>query len=271
MAGVIVDTLGLRRPWIASALELDAFHEQMSQSSLVITLGGDGTILRAARVVSLYEVPILGVNLGRVGFIAEIRADQALDKIPHYINGDSWVEERIMLTASVSSENRGNSTKELETVHALNDIVLGRGTVSNLIDIETRIDEALLATYRADALIVATPTGSTGYALSAGGAILHPQVGGIIIQPVASHLCMSSCLVIPAEASIELILKGPYQAILSIDGYLQFDLSPGDRVSIKKSPHLARFLRGHPKSNYYASLTRRLGVGLPNVPGNSNS
>ena len=156
LAGVIVDTLGLGRPWIASALELDAFHEQMSQSSLVITLGGDGTILRAARVASLYEVPILGVNLGRVGFIAEIRADQALDKIPHYINGDSWIEERIMLPASVFSENRGNAAKELETAHALIDIVLGRGTVSNLIDIETRIDEALLATYRADALIVAT-------------------------------------------------------------------------------------------------------------------
>ncbi len=267
----VKDGLGLNETWLASALDVEQFHQQMERTSLVITFGGDGTILRAAHLSSPYSVPILGVNLGRVGFIAEIKADQALEKIPHYLDGDSWIEERLMLMATLLPGGKGANGDGREAIHALNDVVVGRGTESNMIDIEARIDGALFTTYRADGLIVATATGSTGYSLSAGGPIVHPEMKVIILQPVASHLCMSECVVIPSEASVELKLHGPYDATLSIDGFSHFNLSPGDRVVVQKSPHMARFLRAHPRSRFYGTLTQRLGIGTPRMPNNGEN
>ncbi len=263
LARALVEALHLgESSWVAPTLEVEEFQERMAHTSLVITLGGDGTILRTARVASPHSVPILGVNLGRVGFIAEVSADQALEKVPQYINGDAWIEERLMLMATVlPKEREGYSEERLTTLHALNDVVLSRSTISNMINIEARINGAPLTTYRADGVIVATPTGSTGYALSAGGAILYPQAKDILIQPVASHLCMDTCLVLPPQASIELTLRGPYQAILSVDGFLQLDISPGDTLRVQQSPYTARFLRGHPETQFYATLTKRLGIG----------
>ena len=259
----VVDSLKLSNAWIASAMDMGSSYERIPGTSLIITLGGDGTILRAAGAAAPYGVPILGVNLGRIGFIAEIKSNHIIEKIARYIEGDSWVEERLMLKARVAPGGDGPLE---EPVSALNDVVIGRDIASNLIDIEVRIDGAPLTTYRADAVIVATPTGSTGYSLSAGGPVLHPQVRNMLIQPVASHLSMSSSLVVPESASIELILKGPYEAMLSVDGFSHFLLRLGDMIHVERSEHTARFLRSHPETRFYSTLTERLGIGVPTVP-----
>ncbi len=163
------------------------------------------------------------------------------------------------------------SEEEREPLHALNDVVLSRGAVSGMIELETRIDGALFTTYRADGVIVATPTGSTGYALSAGGAILHPQAMDILLQPVASHLCLNACLVLPGKASIEFTVFPPHEAALSVDGFLHRSLSPDDKVRVQQSPYKARFLRGHPRTQYYATLTKRLGLGPSKVSWNDDT
>jgi NAD+ kinase len=260
LANSIATSLHLSKVWIASTMELEKFNQEIVDSSLVITLGGDGTILVGARFASPYDVPILGVNMGRVGFIAEIRGNNVEKKIARYLNGNSWVEERLMLTAQVLSD-RENLLDTSISSYALNDAVIGRGIVSNMIDLEAYIDGAYLTTYRADALIVATSTGSTGYSLSAGGPILHPETKNILIQPVASHLSLNSCLVIPESASIEVILQGDYEATLSLDGFSHFKLLPRDKIVIRKSPYSAKFLRRFPKNGFYSNLKMLLRLG----------
>ena len=268
LANSIAASLHLNQVWIASTLDLEKFNQQIVDSSLVITLGGDGTILIGARFASPYGVPILGVNMGRVGFIAEIRGGNVEKKIAKYLNGNSWVEERLMLVAEVLSDRKSLLDTSVLS-YALNDAVIGRGTVSNMIDLEAYIDGAYLTTYRADALIVATPTGSTGYSLSAGGPILHPETKNILVQPVASHLSLNSCLVIPESASIEVILQGDYEATLSLDGFSYFKLLPGDKIMVRKSPYSAKFLRRFPKNGFYSNLNMLLRLG-PTEPRNEN-
>ena len=260
LANSIATSLHLSKVWIASTMELEKFDKEIIDSSLVITLGGDGTILIGARFASPSGVPILGVNMGRVGFIAEIRGNNIKEKIATYLNGDFWVEERLMLVAKVLSE-RENVMGTSVSSYALNDAVIGRGNVSNMIDLEAYIDGAYLTTYRADALIVATPTGSTGYSLSAGGPILYPETKNILVQPVASHLSLNSCLVIPESSSIEVILHGDYEATLSLDGFSHFKLLPGDKIVVNKSPYSAKFLRSFPKNGFYSNLNMLLSLG----------
>lgn len=249
--------------WVAPAGELDVAKETLTNTSAVITAGGDGTILRVARVVAPYGVPILGINLGRVGFMTELSLEEAESMIPGYLYESPRVEERMMLEASVAS---GGSGGPRLVSHALNDVVLARGQAVRLLDIEARIDGVMLATYRADGLIVATPTGSTGYALSAGGPIVYPEAKGVLIQPVAAHLSFQTGILASEESVIELRVNGGHEAVLSVDAFTDTVLGPDDVVVIKRSPHVARFLRKGPPAAFYSTLTHRLGVSGPQVP-----
>ena len=261
-AAALCDTLAnLRklqeRYWVASSSELDEGDDKLENTSAIITAGGDGTILRAVRVAAPHSVPILGINLGRVGFMTELAADEAVEKIPAYLNGSPRVEERTMLRASVRS--RSNEEVRVQ-VHALNDVVVSRGAVPRLLDVDIAIDGVPLTTYRSDGAIVATATGSTGYALSAGGPVLFPEARVMLIQPIAAHMGLQSGLIVPEDSVIELRVSGGNEAVLSVDGFTDTKLGPDDNVVIERSPYAARFLRSEPSGAFYATVTERLGV-----------
>ena len=249
--------------WIAPSAELDVAEETLVRTSAIITAGGDGTILRVARVVAPCSVPILGINLGRVGFMTELSVDGAESNIRWYLDGSPRVERRMMLEASVISAGQGEPRV---VAHALNDVALTRGAVARLLDIDTKIDGVLLTTYRADGLIAASPTGSTGYALSAGGPILHPEAREILVQPLAAHMSFNTGVVLSQDSVIELRVNGGHQAVLSVDGFTDTMIDPDDVVVIRRSPHTTRFLRKDPPAAFYSTLTQRLGVSGRQVP-----
>ena len=252
----IIESLGLRENcWASSASDLDGLEDRLNGTSPIVVVGGDGTILRTVRVIAPFSIPIVGVNMGRVGFMSELSVSEAIEKLPMYLDGTPRIEERMMLEAYVES---GPDRVRRHNVHALNDVVVGRGTASRLVDIATTVDGSPLTTYRADAVIVGTATGSTGYALSAGGPILYPEARAMLVQPLAAHTGLRDSLVLPEGAVVELEAAAGYTATLSVDGSLDAPLNAGDRVTILRSPYAARFLRAHPASEFYAALTRRL-------------
>ena len=261
LATSLVDSLGLQqRSWVASATDLEIAPDTLSNTSAVITAGGDGTILRVARLVSPYEVPIVGINMGRVGFMTELTVEEAPAKLPEYLNGASRVEERMMLRASLGSPA---GTAKGREIHALNDVVVSRGAAPQLLDINVTIDGVELTTYRADGVIVSTATGSTGYALSAGGPVLHPEARSMLLQPVAAHMSLRTGLIVRADSTVELAVGGGDDAVLSVDSFAEASVGREHSVRVERSRHVARFLRAEPPSTFYANLTHRLGIAGP--------
>ena len=236
--------------------KIDA-NDWLGKVDLFITVGGDGTILRASHMAARNGVAILGVNLGQLGFLTELRAEEAMEKIPGYLDGEVWIEERNMIEARVVTADPGAT----QIVHeALNEVAIGRREVAGLSMIGVTVDDEPLTTYRADAVIVSTATGSTGYALSAGGPILHPQSEDILITPVAPHLDKSWALVLPKSARVEVSFLSQQPGALAIDGFIDVPIGYGDTVKIVKGESVARFMRGNPPSHYYADLVRKLGL-----------
>ncbi|PKB66990.1 MAG: hypothetical protein BZY81_05830 [SAR202 cluster bacterium Io17-Chloro-G4] len=246
--------------WISPAENLDNFQDRAENTKLVITVGGDGTILRAAQLTAPNKIPIVGINMGRLGFMTELQVHEAMEKLPFYINNETRVEERFMIQATLVKGN--GDAQDRGTYHALNDVVLARGAVSRVVTITGYIDGAQLTTFRADAVILSTATGSTGYNLAVGGPILDIASDSLVLKPVAAHMGLTAALVLSPEVKVELSLEGYQDATLSIDGYVDYPMDPGDRVVVKQSPYRARFLRANPPSHYYATLTRRLGVSI---------
>ena len=234
--------------WVGSAWEIDKARSQLKDTELLLSVGGDGTVLRAAQVVIPASVPITGVNLGTLGFMTELATDEAETELPKLIAGKGWLDVRAMLEVTVGDK----------AFHALNDVVVGRGAIPRLVHIEARIDSQLLTIYRADGVIVATATGSTGYALAAGGPILPPQSQEKVLLPVVPHLSPGYPLVLKAGAVIELKIKALYQPSMSIDGHINLALANDDTVTVKLSRNVIRFLRIHPPESYYGSLEQRL-------------
>jgi NAD+ kinase len=233
--------------WRCSAWEEDKAKPQVPGTELILSIGGDGTILRSARIITPLSVPILGINLGRLGFVTEIDGDEVLSNLSDLLKGKGWIEERAMLEARVKNK----------TFHALNDVVL-RGVAVRLVNIEAEIDGTMLTTYRADGVIVATATGSTSYSLASGGPILHPQSKEIVLQPVSCHLGLSHALVLPPQSIVDLKVARKEKVVLSIDGQVELQLSDGQNVRVKLSPHIARFLRIHEPTYFYSSLWQKL-------------
>lgn len=258
LVGMLVESLKLQETsWIVSSTELGVASDTLANTLVIITAGGDGTILRVVREAAPYSVPILGINMGRVGFMTEVTVDEAAEKIPAYLVGSPRVEERMMLKASVTS--RGDTQPRLE-FHALNDVVVSRGAVARLLDLDLKIDGAPLATYRADGVIVSTATGSTGYALAAGGPILYPEARLMLIQPLAAHMSLQAGVIVPESSVLEIKIGGDREAVLSADGISDTALGPGDKAVIQCSSYVARFLRAAPPAAFYSSLTTRLGL-----------
>lgn len=255
MTKSVMDAIGLGEDcWLSAAEDLDNMRPVLHDTRFIVVAGGDGTILRVVRTTAEYDVPLVGINMGRIGFMAELQMQEAIEEIPSYMNGGARLEERMMLEVSV---RRGDDQEPSLTLHALNDVVVGRGGSARLLDILTTIDGVILTSYRADAVIVSTATGSTGYALSAGGPIMYPETKAMLIQPVAAHTGLRSGLILPDTTTLELQASDGHEAQLVVDGFTDTLLRGGDRVTIRRSEYVTRFLRRHAPTAFYAALTRR--------------
>ncbi len=245
------------RSWLAQA-DYDASAEAQAQGSdLIVSVGGDGTILRAVRLAVPHDIPILGVNMGKVGFMTELAGAEALERLPRYLNAEGWMEQRALLDVEV---NPGHGGPRSGNSWALNEVVVGRSAPARVVSVEARVDGAHVTTYQADGVIVATATGSTAYALAAGGPVLDPQSRELLLLAVSPHLCLANPIVVHQDAIVELAV-GPYHdAIASLDGHVDYPLKPGDVVRARRGPRAARFLRMQPRTYFYATLTRRLSV-----------
>jgi len=240
--------------WLCSAWEGEQAKAQASGTELILTVGGDGTILRAAQVAFPEQVPIIGVNLGRLGFMTELSAEEARQKLPALLEGGGWVDERAMLEA----ELQPGGSEPPSVFYALNDVVVARGAAVRVVYVEAAIDGEVLTTYKGDGVIVATATGSTGYSLAAGGPILHPRSEEFLLLPVMPHLSPAYPMVLPATAVVSLRLATTHQATLGIDGHINLPLASGAVITIKHSSRVGRFLRSRPETSFYALLEQKL-------------
>ncbi len=245
--------------WCATYEALPDRADALDSTDMVLTIGGDGTILRAVHEVAKKGIPVLGVNMGRVGFMSEIDSEDAPDGLGWYLAGRARVEERLMIHAEiVGAESR--------SFHALNDVVVGRGREVRIIDMRAVVNGAYLETYRADALVVATATGSTGYSLALGGPVMHPESDSFLLKPVAAHMSLQGGLILPPDATVEITLESDADAVLSADGFAGAPLHPGQTVRANVSRYRARFLRRGSAAAFYESLTRRLGMRQESMP-----
>ncbi|MBF0590682.1 MAG: NAD(+)/NADH kinase [Nitrospirae bacterium] len=205
---------------------------------MIIVLGGDGTMLSVARLVAERDIPIFGINLGGLGFITEVSRDEALDALDKVIAQDYVIEDRMMLHTRVIRQ--GQPTAEFTV---LNDVVINKGALARIFDIEIFIERRYVTTFKADGLIISTPTGSTGYSLSAGGPILYPTLHCMVITPICSHTLTNRPIVIEDAMLIEArVTPGSKDISLTLDGQLGEALCEGDVVEVRRSEHVTRLL-----------------------------
>lgn len=220
---------------------------------MLITLGGDGTMLRAAHLVAAEGVPILGIHMGRLGFLAEVRSTEWEQSLERVLSGDYWLEERTMLRCTV--HHRGQTFGPWE---ALNEVVMGRGGIAHLVQLATYVDGGYFTTYVADGLIVATATGSTAYALSAGGPILPPDLHNMLLVPICPHLSLERTIVLAAGATVRVCVESVGEGVVVVDGVMEAQLQAGDEVVLTTSPHVTRFVRLYDRRRVYETLMERL-------------
>jgi NAD+ kinase len=227
-----------------------------SQVDLVVTMGGDGTLLQAARLMRKSDVPILGVNMGTFGYLTVINLNEMFDALEGVLTGDYRTEKRMMLDVAVHDE-RGESFD----CSVLNDVVINRGNYSRMVDLETIVDGQYLTTYRADGLIISTPTGSTAYSLSAGGPIVFPVLNTIILNPICPHTLTNRPVILPETAVLKVKLwTREAGAIMSCDGQVTYNLKPGDAISVRKSDYVTNLIVS-PRRDYLQILRSKLGWG----------
>jgi len=233
----------------------------------LIVLGGDGTLLGAARKVGIYGVPILGVNLGGLGFLTEISYDELYDTVELMIQDKLGIQERTMLQAKVIRDK-----DEILDFSVLNDVVVNKRTLARIIDLEVLINNEFLTIFRSDGLIISTPTGSTAYNLSAGGPIVYPTVDAFIITPICPFTLSNRPIIIPDNSIIELRAgkKNDESMVLTLDGQVGFNLQNEDRVIIRKSPYIIRLIRPF-KHSYFHILRTKLKWGGTTYNGQSGA
>jgi NAD+ kinase len=232
------------------ALAREALGEKID---LLIVLGGDGTLLSATRALGSYRVPILGVNLGGLGFLTSVTRDEMYPVLEQVLAGQHTTSERMMLDAEIFRNG-----EVVERQAALNDAVINKAALARMLDFDVYVDGISVGRYRADGLVVATPTGSTAYSLAAGGPIVHPQLDAFVITPICPHMLTNRPLVVPDTARIEIdIAPGEEPVYLTLDGQVGFQLEPRDRVSVKKSRNRVAFIRS-PQKTYFEVLRSKL-------------
>ena len=246
----------------AGELPTNAEHEPASlaaigtRADLAVVVGGDGTLIGAARHLCEFEIPLVGVNLGRLGFLTETSLTNMEGSLEALLAGDYQVEERMMLHIRVQRQ-----AGDLAVERAFNDVVIHRGNIARMVEMETFVDSQFVFSQRSDGLIVASPTGSTAYALSAGGPIVHPSIRAFTLVPVCPHTLTNRPIVLPGHSHVEVVLaNNPGEVQLTLDGQINFSLQDGDRIHIQRDEHNV-FLLSDPRRNYFDVLREKFSWG----------
>ena len=214
-------------------------REEVAQSAdLIIVFGGDGTLLSAARIVAGLDIPLFAVNLGHLGFLTAIHVDRLFEELDRVLRGEFRVGARRMVDCELV---RGSET--IATYSALNDVVITKSELARMIDLDTHVDDHFVAAYKADGLIVATPTGSTAYSLSAGGPVIFPSVAAFCITPICPHMLTNRPVIVPDSSVIHILCHSQDGTFLTIDGQVGEPLRPGDRVICKASQKIIQLIR----------------------------
>lgn len=238
---------------LVPAVARDAIAEG---TDLAVVLGGDGTLLLGARVFSPSGVPILGFNLGRLGFLTDTDSEHMLDVLERFFSGDYDIDERLMLAGEVL---RGESV--LGPASALNDIVVNKGALAQVIRLETRVNDQLVSSYLADGIIFSTPTGSTAYGLAVGGPIVAPNTEVMLVAPICPHLLTNRPLILSAASTVDCIVaEARGEVYLTIDGQEGFPLLPGDRIRVRAAAHRARLVKVRSR-DFFDILRAKMGWG----------
>jgi NAD+ kinase len=225
--------------WSAPAGDFDAVKRGLPDTEALVVLGGDGTFLRAARAVATAGVPLLGVNLGKVGFLSKVETKDLEAVLDQLAAGDFGIEERMALHAEIQPAGKAEAS---ETFFALNDITVARGALARVCRIEVSIGPSHLATFTADGLVVASPTGSTGYSFSAGGPILDPTSRNLVVTPIAGYMSAIRSVVVSPRHTVRCRVLDAYDVQMSVDGRDDRRLSIGDIVTVKELPRPIRFI-----------------------------
>jgi len=229
-------------------------EEIPAQADLVVVLGGDGTLISTARMIGERNIPILAVNLGSLGFITEIALDELYPALEKCLNNEFRVSERLMLHAVVERDGR-----ETASHLVLNDVVINKGALARIVDLETRVNGFDLTTFKADGLIISTPTGSTGYSLSAGGPIINPSMNCIVITPICPHTLTNRPLVIDDDSRVMVTVKSldDEDIYLTLDGQVGLELKSGDVIHVSRARHSAKLVMSESR-DYFQILRTKL-------------
>ncbi len=243
-----------QKSWLGSIEDADDQADKIAQSQLLIALGGDGSVLHTARVAAIVKVPVFSINLGKLGFLTEANLDDWQQRLQKYLDGEFRLEKRLMLQASVERND-----KSVAEILALNEIVIGRCEQVRVVRFQLFVDGDFVAAYTADSLITATPTGSTAYAMAAGGPIMPPELPNFMVLPVAPHLSLDRALVLHDAAEIVIRPIFDHSAIINGDGQNSITLETGDFIRIRRSPFDSLFVRIEDSSYFYRRLNARGG------------
>jgi NAD+ kinase len=228
-------------------------REISQQADLLIVLGGDGTLLSVAQAAHPYNIPILAVNLGSLGFLAEISIDELYPTLENILAGKFEIENRMLLNACI-----WRNGEKVEDHNVLNDVVINKGAVARVINLQVLVNGQYMTSYRADGLIIATPTGSTAYSLSAGGPIIHPRMHTLVLSPICPFTLTNRSILIPDQSIIQVKLAAEYDDVrVTLDGQEGYDMRAGDILKIKKTKTSLQLIRG-PNKNYYQILRDKL-------------
>ncbi|HEU4988924.1 MAG TPA: NAD(+)/NADH kinase [Gemmatimonadaceae bacterium] len=259
--GQIAPKLGIEVSFEQELLEEEGAKggllEDPASIDALLTLGGDGTLLRGARFLQAHQVPILGVNLGRLGFLTGTPVDQFEASMTRFAAGDYHVETRIALHATVLDV----SGRERQDWYALNDVVLHKGGFARVVTLRVAADDETIASYAADGVVICTPTGSTAYSLSAGGPILFPTLETLLVTPVSAHALAIRPVVLPAHAVVTVQSEdGPEELLVTVDGQPGTTFATGETLSVRRAPHGIQVVR-FPGSSFFTTLRQKLGWG----------
>jgi len=231
---------------------LDNF-KNVDDMDLVVAIGGDGTLLKAVSVAVKFDVPVMGINMGTVGFMTDVEGHKAVSEFQDYLDGVR-IEQRSMLEVDFKIDN------EHYTYKALNDVVIARGASISMIETIVEIDNIHLATYRGDGVVISSATGSTGYALSLGGPVIDPKSNEYYLKPIATHMSQFGGVIVNSESICDITISTRKEAQISIDGFIEYKIKSGDKINLKISDTKAKFLRKNPSNYYWSTITEKLGI-----------
>ena len=231
----------------------ETYEEMFSKCDTAVTVGGDGTIIHSAKYAADYDKPMIGVNVGRLGFAAEVEPDNIKDLL-RILDGDYKVNKRMLLNVSVKHKNG-----ESESFLAVNDATVARGSLSRIIDVSVSLDNSPISEYHADGILFSTPTGSTAYALSAGGPVIYPEMECVLLTPICPHSLISRSVVFDGDSVLNTTVKirDNTPAVLSIDGEINIEINPSDVITIKKSEKHLKLIKLYNR-NFYQLLNEKL-------------